>query len=91
MEYSAGSGVKSVVCVLLVFSISLLSRVHCTIVFKYCCICCCAVLYLGCVAVMVMSSAYVMMLMFWCVGSGMSAMYMLKSVGERTPPCGTPQ
>ena len=24
------------------------------------------------------------------VGVGMSAVYMLKSVGERTPPCGTP-
>ena len=23
-------------------------------------------------------------------GGGMSAVYMLKSVGERTPPCGTP-
>ena len=24
------------------------------------------------------------------VGGGMSAVYMLNSVGERTPPCGTP-
>ena len=36
-----------------------------------------------------MSSAYLYSLMF-CGGSGMSDMYMLKSIGERTPPCGTP-
>lgn len=38
---------------------------------------------------MVMSSAYVIV----CTcggGGGRSAMYMLKSVGESTPPCGTP-
>jgi len=38
---------------------------------------------------MVMSSAYVVS----CTGGlgfGMSDMYMLKSVGDRTPPCGTP-
>ena len=36
-----------------------------------------------------MSSAYVIV----CTcggGGGRSAMYMLKSVGESTPPCGTP-
>ena len=26
----------------------------------------------------------------WCSCRGMSAVYMLNSVGERTPPCGTP-
>ena len=38
---------------------------------------------------MVMSSAYVMR----CTaggGVGMSDVYMLNSVGDRTPPCGTP-
>ena len=38
-----------------------------------------------------MSSAYVIMLSAGFVGLGMSIMYMLKSVGESTPPCGTPQ
>ena len=38
-----------------------------------------AALVLVCVDVMVLSS-----------GGGMSAVYMLNSVGERTPPCGTP-
>ena len=42
-----------------------------------------------CGAVIVMSSAYVVS----CTesgGRGMSEVYMLKSMGERTPPCGTP-
>ena len=42
-----------------------------------------------CSAVIVMSSAYVVS----CTGSGgrgMSELWMLKSMGERTPPCGTP-
>ena len=36
-----------------------------------------------------MSSAYVIV---WTFGGGVgkSAMYMLKSVGDSTPPCGTP-
>lgn len=38
---------------------------------------------------MVMSSAYVMVCTC-CGGVGRSAMYMLKRVGESTPPCGTP-
>lgn len=37
-----------------------------------------------------MSSAYVMSLQVFDVGSGMSEEYRLKSVGENTPPCGTP-
>lgn len=48
-----------------------------------------AAFLLECVDVMVMSSAYVVS----CTGArgfGMSAVYMLNSVGERTPPCGTP-
>ena len=42
-----------------------------------------------CGAVIVMSSSYVAS----CTesgGSGMSEVHMLKSMGERTPPCGTP-
>ena len=37
----------------------------------------------------VMSSAYVMVLTLGG-GAGRSDMYMLKSTGESTPPCGTP-
>ena len=43
-----------------------------------------------CVASIVMSSAYVMRVILSCWGVGISDMYMLKSVGDRTPPCGTP-
>ena len=45
---------------------------------------------LVCVDRMVASSAYVTIVMFGDVGVGRSAVYMLKSVGESTPPCGTP-
>ena len=37
-----------------------------------------------------MSSAYVMVLIFGELAVGRSEVYMLKSVGESTPPCGTP-
>ena len=43
----------------------------------------------ACGAVIVISSAYVVS----CTesgGSGMSEVWMLKSIGERTPPCGNP-
>ena len=44
-----------------------------------------------CVESIVISSAYVMVLMLvFGGGVGRSAMYMLKSMGESTPPCGTP-
>lgn len=49
----------------------------------------CAVWCLLCELYIVMSSAYVRM----CTsggGEGMSEVYMLKRVGERTDPCGTP-
>ena len=40
---------------------------------------------------MVMSSAYEAMLVWvCCCGVGMSCMYKLNRVGERTEPCGTP-
>ena len=43
-----------------------------------------------CVESIVMSSAYVMSVMLLFCGVGTSTVYMLKSVGDRTPPCGTP-
>ena len=44
-----------------------------------------------CVVAMVTSSAYEAILVFVCgAGDGMSCMYRLKRVGERTEPCGTP-
>ena len=42
-----------------------------------------------CVDVMVMSSAYVISSTAAC-GVGVSDVYMLKSVGDSTPPCGKP-
>ena len=42
-----------------------------------------------CVDVMVMSSAYVVSFTGAC-GVGVSDVYILKSVGNSTPPCGTP-
>ena len=49
-----------------------------------------AVSCFGCCAMIVMSSAYVMTCVLGCVGAGMSCVKRLKSVGERTEPCGTP-
>ena len=42
-----------------------------------------------CVDVMVMSSAYIVSFTGAC-GVGVSDVYMLKSVGDNRPPCGTP-
>ena len=57
--------------------------------FKYGCRCVFPLFKFPCVVEIVMSSAYVMS--FVCLeGGGMSEECMLKSVGERTPPCGTP-
>ena len=87
--YSAGSGVNSVVVVLPALSVSWFCLVHSCICCKYCCTCCCAVCGFWCDVSIVMSSAYVMV----CTcggGRGRSAMYMLNSEGESTPPCGTP-
>ena len=60
----------------------IVSRYGCTIVS--------AVLKFVCVAVMVMSSAYPVMLISGLVGVGISDRYRLKREGESTPPCGTP-
>ena len=56
---------------------------------RYGCMYFLAALVLVCVDVMVMSSAYAMTCT-GALGGGMSAVYMLNSVGDRTPPCGTP-
>ena len=56
----------------------------------YGCTCRCAMCGFACDDRMVVSSAYVTVVMFGDVGIGRSAVYMLKSVGESTPPCGTP-
>ena len=45
--------------------------------------------YVSCGAVIVMSSACVVSCTEYG-GSGMSEVYMVKSMDERTPPCGTP-
>ena len=61
--------------------------VHTWMLYKYGCRCVFAVFKFLCVVKVVMSFAYVMS----CVcGGGMSEVYVLKSVGERTPPCGMP-
>lgn len=86
---SAGSGEKSVVVVLSAFSVSWFWSVQLWMLCRYCCTWACACCGLLCVDSTVMSSAYVMVFTF-AGGSGRSDMYMLKSVGERTPPCGTP-
>ena len=86
--YSAGSGVKSVVVVLDAFRVSWFCLVQSYI--RYGFTCCCAMCGFVCVDRMVVSSALVTVVMFGDVGVGRSAVYMLKSVGESTPPCVTP-
>ena len=56
-EYSAGSGVKRVDCVLFVFMVRLLFFAQMVIMSMYGCNIVSAVLKFGCVAVMVISSA----------------------------------
>ena len=87
--YSAGCGVKSVAVVLSGFMDRLFSLAQLVTVFMYGCNLSRAVLWSWWLVVIVMSSAYVIS----CVcsgGEGISEVYMLNSVGERTPPCGTP-
>ena len=50
----------------------------------------CAMSGFVCVVSIVMSSAYVTILMCGDWGVGRSDVYRLKSVGDSTPPCGTP-
>ena len=56
---------------------------------KYGYMCFLAALVLMCVDVMVMSYVYAMTCTS-ALGGGKSWVYMLNSVGEKTPPCGTP-
>ena len=85
--YYVGSGVNRVQVVLSGFSVRLFCFVQAKTVCRYCCMYLLSALVLVCVYVM--SSAWAMT---WtgALGGGMSAVYMLNSVGERTPPCGTP-
>lgn len=70
-------------------TLSLLSVSQSEKVLRYVCACSEQTSTLGCVDVMVTSSAYEAMLMY-CGGSGMSCMYRLNSVGDSTDPWGTP-
>ena len=91
MLYCAGSGVKIAVVVLEVLSDSWFCVVQLYTWCRYGWTCVCAVFMFVCVERIVISSAYVMVFIFVLGGGvGRSAMYMLKSVGESTPPCGTP-
>ena len=77
--YCAGSGVKSVVVVLDVFSVSWFCCVQSCICCRYGCTCDCAVVIFVCVERTVTSSAYEMVFMFMLGGGeGRSAIYMLK-------------
>ena len=83
--YSAGSGVKMVLVVLSGLRWSWFFCVHEAISCKYGCSFACAICLFVSVDVIVMSSAYTVMLMLGG-GDGMSEVYMLKRVGESTPP-----
>ena len=90
LEYSAGSGVNRVVCVLLVLRMRLFCVAQLVIVSKYGCSIVSAVLKLVCVDVIVMSSAYPVSLIIGLGGRGISDRYRLNSEGDSTPPWGTP-
>ena len=81
--------VSSVVVDLEGATLSLLCVSHWESVLRYCCVCSAQMTGLLCEDVIVTSSAYEAMWM-WGGGSGMSCMYRLKSVGDKTDPCGTP-
>ena len=87
--YSAGSGVNRVQVVLAGFSVKLFCFVQAKSLCMYGCMYFLAALVLVCVDVMVMSSAQAMT-STGALGGSMSAVEMLNSVGERTPPCGKP-
>ena len=57
---------------------------------RYECTCCLAVFMFAWVERIVMSSAYVISFILLFGGVGMSDVYILNSVGESTPACGTP-
>ena len=83
--YSAGSDVKRVHVVLSGLRMRLFVSSPCRYDWMFAFV----MFMLLCVDVMVMSSAYVVRFTGTC-GVGVSDVYMLKSVGDRTPPCETP-
>ena len=87
LVYSAGSGVNSLQVVLSGICKRLFCFVQAKTLCRYGCMCFLASLVLVCVEVIVMSSAYTMTCT-GALGGGKSKVYMLNSVGERTPPCG---
>ena len=87
--YSAVSGVKRVHVVLSVLRMRLFVQVHVCISCGYDWMFALAMYMSLCVDVMVMSPAYVVNFTGACA-VGVSDVYMLESVGDKTPPCGTP-
>ena len=87
--YSAGSGVKGLHAVLSGLRMILFVCVNVFIPCRYDLMFVFAMFMSLCVDVMVMSSEYVVSFTDVC-GVGVSDVYMLNSVGDRTPPCGTP-
>ena len=81
---------KSVVVVLVALSVSWFVFVQVCISSRYGWTIVCAMSGFVCVVSIVMSSAYVTILMCGDWGVGRSDVYRLKSVGDSTPPCGTP-
>ena len=87
--YSAVSGVKRVHVVLSGLRMWLFVCVHVCISCRYDWMFAFAIFMSLCVYIMVMSSAYVVSFTGAC-GVGVSDVYMLISMGDRTPTCGTP-
>ena len=87
--YSAGFGVKRVHVALSGLMMRLFVRVHVCIACRYDWMFALAMFMSLCVDIMVLSSAYVVNFTGAC-GVGVSDGYMLESVVDSTPPCGTP-
>ena len=79
VAYSAGSGFNRVQVVLSGFSVRLFCFVQAKTLCRY-----------GCMHFLTALLPAYAMTRTGVLGGGMSAVYMLNSVGERTPPCGTP-
>ena len=89
MLYFAGSGVKRVHVVLSGLRMKLFVCLHVCISCRYDWMFAFVMFMSLCVDIIMMSSAYIVSFTGAC-GVGVSDMYMLKSVGDRTSPCGTP-
>ena len=81
---------NSIVCVFEEFRVRLFCLVHLNMSCRYECTCCLAVFMFMRGERIVMSSAYVISFILLFGGVGMSDVHILNSVGESTPPCGTP-